>query len=93
MGAKNSNANHMAVRCEISQKLLDRFAAEGDSFLMRILTYNESWVHHYTLETTRSSMEWRAKGETPLVKAKTRLSVGKVLMTVFLETRVVVYVD
>ena len=50
------NANHKAVRSEISQKLLDHFAAEGDSFLMRILTCDESWVYHYTPETKTSSI-------------------------------------
>ena len=38
-------------------------------------------------------MEWRAKGEATPVKAKTRLSAGKVLMTVFWDAKGVVYVD
>lgn len=31
------NADHKAVSIEISERLLDHFAGEGDSFLMQIL--------------------------------------------------------
>ena len=46
---------------------------EGDAFIHRIVTCDETWVHHYTPETKRASKEWRGKGEERPVKAKMRL--------------------
>lgn len=87
------NADQKAARTEISQRLLNRYEAEGDAFLNRILTCDETWVHHYTPESKRSSMEWRRKNEAGPVKAKTKLSAGKILATVFWDYRGVVFVD
>lgn len=50
-------------RLEICQRHTARFAKEGDAFLSRIVTCNETWVHHYTPESKQASMEWRRKGE------------------------------
>jgi len=33
--------------------------SEGDSFLDHIITSDETWCHHYELESKRQSMEWR----------------------------------
>ena len=57
------------------------------------MTYDETWVHHYTPERKRASKEWRGKGEECPVKAKTRLSAGKVMATVFWDFKVVLLVD
>ena len=47
------------ARCRISQGHLDRYAEEGDAFLSRIVTGDESWVHHYDPETKQQSKEYR----------------------------------
>ena len=66
-------------RVQISETMLARYKEEGDTFIHRIVTCNETWVHHYTPETKRASKEWGGKGEECPVKAKTRLSAGKVM--------------
>lgn len=73
-------------RFQVCERLLARFREEGDPFLSHIVTCDETWVHHYTPESKQASMEWRKKGETGPVKAKSRLSAGKVLATVFFLT-------
>ena len=51
---------------------------------MRPLTCDDSYVHHYTPETKRSSMEWHVKDETtPVKNKKTCLSASQVLTIVF----------
>lgn len=65
------------MRLNIYQRLLTRYQAEEDEFFHPIITYD------YTLETKRASTEWRKQEEAGSVKAKTRLSVGKVLATLF----------
>ena len=62
--------NKKTARVRISGTLLARYEKEGDAFLHRIVTCDETWVHHYTLEPKRASKEWRRMGEKCPVKAK-----------------------
>lgn len=80
-------------RVEVCQRLLDRYEVEGDNFLTRIFTTDETWVHYYTPESKIASMEWRKKGEGAPVKAKVTRSAGKVMCTVFFDRRGVLYID
>lgn len=80
-------------RFQVCERLLARFREEGDPFLSHIVTCDETWVHHYTPESKQASMEWRKKGETGPVKAKSRLSAGKVLATVFFDQRGLLHLD
>lgn len=80
-------------RFQVCERLLARFREEGDPFLSHIVTCDETWVHHYTPESKQASMEWRKKGEPGPVKAKSRLSAGKVLATVFFYQRGLLYLD
>ncbi|UYV74130.1 CLCN3 [Cordylochernes scorpioides] len=45
----------------------------------RIVTGDESWVHHSTPETKRQSMVWKKPEESPPKKAKVTISAGKVM--------------
>ena len=38
---------------------LDRYDKEGDAFMDRFITGDETWVHHYEPEYKRQSMEWK----------------------------------
>ncbi|KAJ8928317.1 hypothetical protein NQ314_019129 [Rhamnusium bicolor] len=42
------------VRKDICHRLLSRFEQEGEAFLDRISTCDETWIHHYTPENKRS---------------------------------------
>jgi hypothetical protein len=46
---------------------LDRYANEGKAFLTRIVTGDETWVHHFAPESKRQSMEWK-NPESPVKK-------------------------
>jgi len=71
------------ARVQISETLLAHYKEEGDAFIHCIVTCDETWVHHYTPQTKRASKEWRGMGEECPVKAKTRLSAGKVMAMFF----------
>ncbi|GFX90632.1 uncharacterized protein TNCV_3194501 [Trichonephila clavipes] len=49
---------------------LDRYHKEGDQFLERIVTGDETWVSHIAPESKRQSMEWRHTNSPVRVKAK-----------------------
>jgi len=46
-------------RVDARQELLKRFETEGDGFLGRIVTGDETWVHYHQPETKKASKEWR----------------------------------
>ncbi|KFM74000.1 hypothetical protein X975_11618, partial [Stegodyphus mimosarum] len=77
------NDDQKSARVRISQLLRTHFEEEGEAFLHKIVTCDETWVRHYTPESKCASMQGRKKGEENSVKAKTRLSAGKVLAKVF----------
>jgi histone-lysine N-methyltransferase SETMAR len=81
------------TRMKVSEQLLNRFRAEGDEFLQSIITCDETWLHNFTPETKRSSMEWRHKGSPPPKKSKTQPSAGKSMGTVFWDMNGVIHVD
>jgi hypothetical protein len=49
---------HKTDRKAISSKLLERFKAEGETFLTQTVKADATWVHHFELETKGQSMEW-----------------------------------
>ena len=51
--------NNRVANC---QCLLDRYANEGEAFLTRILTGDETWVHNFAPESKHQSMEWKHPG-------------------------------
>ena len=44
------------VRVQTSTRFLERYAREGDRFLLSIITCDESWLHFYDPETKAESM-------------------------------------
>ena len=44
---------------------------------------DETWIHHYTPESSRQSAEWITEGENRPKRPKTQMSAGKVLASVF----------
>ena len=50
---------HKQMLVDICQKHLDRYGNKQDIFLNRIITGDETWVHHYQPESKQQSMEWK----------------------------------
>ena len=72
--------DHKRARQTIGQEHLDRHAREGDAFLHRIVTGDESWVYHYEPESMRQSMQWNRPSSPANKKFKTQASAGKVML-------------
>jgi hypothetical protein len=82
-----------AERVCISQELLQHFENEGDGFLYRIITGDETWVHHYDPENKWQSMEYWHKESPQPKKFKTHASAGKVMLTAFWDVNGVILAD
>jgi histone-lysine N-methyltransferase SETMAR len=61
--------------------------------LQRIVTGDETWVHHVTSETKQASMTWKHASSPPSKKFKTTPSAKKVMATVFWDHKGVLLVD
>ena len=55
---RSLTTEHRRLRKAICSELLEHFDAEGEAFLSRIITGDETWAHHYEPEMKRQSVEW-----------------------------------
>ena len=87
---KELTEEHRNNRLAICQRLLDRHANEGEAFLTRIATGDETWVHRFAPESKRQSMEWKHPGSAVKKKVKSQPSAGKVFLTIFWDSQGVI---
>ncbi|UYV64243.1 hypothetical protein LAZ67_3000042 [Cordylochernes scorpioides] len=85
--------NHKQQRMEAARAFLEMHRRDGDQLFYRIVTGDESWVHHSTPETKRQSMVWKKPEESAPKKAKVTISAGKVMAIVFWDCKGVLLVD
>jgi hypothetical protein len=52
-------------------------------FLERIVTADETWVHHYEPESKAQIMAWKHQKSPVAKKFKSQPSVGKIMLTLF----------
>ena len=83
---------HKQSRLEACFELLE-YCHSDKTFLQRIVTGNESWVHHFEPESKKASMEWRHPTSPRPKKFKFQQSAGKVMVTVFWDSVGVILVD
>ena len=73
---RSLTTEHRLQRKAICSELLERFDAEGEAFLSRIITGDETWAHHYEPETKRQSVELHHPQSPRKKKFKTTPSAG-----------------
>jgi len=81
------------MRLLTSKQCLERFKRNPKEFLRRVVTVDETWIHHYTPETKQQSKQRISPGESAPKKAKTVPSAGKIMATIFRDTNGVILVD
>ncbi|UYV63919.1 hypothetical protein LAZ67_2006011 [Cordylochernes scorpioides] len=64
MGPAFALGNHKQQRMEAARAFLEMHRKDGDQLFSRIVTGDESWVHHSTPETKRQSMVWEKPEES-----------------------------
>ena len=72
---------------------LSMFQRNSKEFLRRYVTIDVTWIHHYMLETKNQSKMWTGPEESAPKKAKTVLSAGKVMATIFWDSRGIILID
>lgn len=73
-----------AKRVQLSRAFLRQYTNEDD-FLQRIVTTDETWLHHYDPETKQQSSAWKRKSSPPPLKAKVQKSARKNMFIFFMD--------
>ncbi|KFM63570.1 Histone-lysine N-methyltransferase SETMAR, partial [Stegodyphus mimosarum] len=87
------SAEHKATRMMCSLTFLQRYHSDGQHFIDRIVTGDETWLHHFTPISKRATMEWKHAGSQMRKKFKVSPSAGKVMATVFWDTTGVILIE
>ena len=82
MGPRQLTNEHKLDRVRCCTELLQH-SERDNTFFQRLVTGDETWVHHYEPESKRQSMEWRHPASPKTKKFKTEKSAGKIMATVF----------
>ena len=80
---RNLNMQDCQQRVESSQKLLEVYNANPEDFHARLVTGDETWLHHWDPYTKKVSMQWKCPCSLPPKKFCTKPSASKVMATVF----------
>ena len=86
-GSQDNSELPKEIRLDICKRLVDRCGAEGDHFLERMVTGDETWIHHYDPESKYQSMEWKHTHSPAKKKFKTHPTAGKLMLTVSWESK------
>ena len=62
-----------------------RWRKEGDEFLSRIITVDETWLSYYDPDTKQQPSMWTRRGSTPPKKAKVTTSAEKHMFIMFMD--------
>ena len=83
-------AEQKTVRVRICTELQQRSSDEGDSFLNKVITCDETWFHFFEPESKQQSSMWKHTWSPSPVKARLSKSVGKVMSIIFCDTKEIV---
>ena len=84
---RNLNMQDRQQRVESSQELLEVYNANPEDFHTRLVTGDETWLHHWDPDTKKESMQWKRPGSPPPKKFRTKPSASKVMATVFWDSK------
>lgn len=81
------------ARFLISRDNLALFVRDPENFMDRFITMDETWVHHYQPESKEQSKQWKHPGSPTPRKAKVTRSAGKVMASIFWDSKGVLLLD
>lgn len=81
------------VRVECCKEFLELCGDDPSSIFGRLVTGDETWVHHYDPESKQESMQWHKKGAEHPKKFKVTPSAGKTMATVFWDSKGILLIE
>src|SRR5271157_5799950 len=80
-------------RCGTSNENLKLMQLNWNLFMQRVVTGDETWIHHYDPETKQQSMQWKHSSSPSPHKFKVQASAGKIMRTVFWDAEGILLID
>ena len=77
----------MKTRVGASEIFMRRWRKDGNRFLEKIITTDETMINFYDPETKRESMLWKRKSSPPPKKFKTAKSSKKIMFIFFMDSQ------
>ena len=90
---RNLNMQDHQQRVESSQELLEVYNANPEDFHTRLITGDETWLHHWDPDTKKESMQWKHPGSPQPKKFRTQPSASKVMAMVFWDSKGIILID
>ena len=90
---RNLNMQDRQQRVESRQELLKVYNANPEDFHIRLVTGDETWLHHWDPDTNKESMQWKRPGSPQPKKFRTQPSASKVMTTVFWDSKGIILID
>lgn len=81
------------ARVECCSQFLKLCGNNPDAVIERIVTGDETWVHHYDPESRQESKQWHIRGSAHPKKFKVVASAGKVMATIFWDYQGILLID
>ena len=72
-----------ATRVDVSQELLALHDRDSADFAWRLVTGDETWIHHWDPETKQESMQWKHIDSPPTKQFRTQPSASKFMAIIF----------
>ena len=69
------------------------YNANPEDFHTRLVTGDETWLHHWDPDTKKESMQWKRPGSPPPKKFRTQTLASKVMATVVLDAKGIILID
>lgn len=76
-------SDQMGVRVKMCRQYIKMYKHEGDSFLNRVVTCDETWIHFFEPESKQQSSIWKHPCSPSPTKARLSKSAGKVMAIMF----------
>ena len=82
-----------ANRVECCEELLQESNEDPIDFLGRIVTGDETWIHHYDPLSQLEAKVWKKPGEKTPTRPRIQRSTGKIMMTIFWDNKGILLTD
>lgn len=79
------------IHKELKMMKLDRYRRESDSFLNKIITADDTWVHYYDPPRKRQTSWWKRIDEKTPKKPRIMKSRSKLILIVFFDRKGAIY--
>lgn len=81
------------IRVLTSQRNLTNYTRNSSEFLRLFITMDETWIHHYTPESSQQAKQWVEPSGSAPKRPKTQQSAGKVMASVFWDAQGIIFID